>query len=174
MEETDSSCSGRRMLWLSPGWFPPESVRLTEAAGCLNSSFGSKQIDPRKVGQHEARLFPQPGSAAGLSGRSGALHFSPCPPSTLFHPFPGSVPLCSSLPRLPHRVSLCLLFSSLLPALSSVWSPLLSLGCSFCPPDTPAPPVFLSPLTSWHSHFGYQYLIIQPIYGLFKETTCLL
>uniref|UniRef100_A0A9L0TIC3 COX assembly mitochondrial protein n=1 Tax=Equus caballus TaxID=9796 RepID=A0A9L0TIC3_HORSE len=54
-DATDSSGRGGGGSGGDPGWLPPESVRRTEARGCLNSSSGCKVIRPRKVGQHAAR-----------------------------------------------------------------------------------------------------------------------
>lgn len=73
-----------------------ESVPLTEAPGCLNSSSGCKQIGPRKLGQHAAKrhflLVRAPHARARALGLPSLPHFS-----ALSALRPSSVPLLSSL-----------------------------------------------------------------------------
>ena len=99
VDETDSPLRrGRRRPRPASGLASCESHR---APGCLHSSFGGKQIGPRKVGQLAAKRHFLLVSGAPLRALPTAPH--------------------SALPR--SELPAAPLLSSLLPALSSFWPP---------------------------------------------------
>lgn len=99
VDETDSPLRrGRRRPRPASGLASCESHR---APGCLRSSFGGKQIGPRKVGQLAAKRHFLLVSGAPLRALPTAPH--------------------SALPR--SELPAAPLLSSLLPALSSFWPP---------------------------------------------------